>query len=393
MRKIAASYIFPGTSPPIKFGIIYVDEQNRITKIKDNGGVMIEEEGCEFYSGIIIPGLVNAHTHLELSYLKGIYKPNTGMLNFLETMFNKPYFEEKQIETAIQQADRQMYLNGISVVGDICNTAATINIKKQSRIVYKSFVELSGLDSALTHPRLIKGISIVEEYRKHNLHASLTPHSSYSVNSKLLQKIAQSKYSNIQSIHTLENPICAETLTDSPQSFKAFFKNKGILKGNTPTQELHPYLFVLKQFCDKTILLVHNTFSTAKDWEIALNEAKSNNLSVFAVTCPRSNAFINSTLPDYEQWSNNVQICIGTDSLASNSDLSVFEEMKYILKHTPVAFDDVLTWGTINGAKAMGIDNVYGSLDVDKTPGLNLIEDFDFKKMTLSESSKIRRLI
>ncbi|MDD2563872.1 MAG: hypothetical protein PHU27_06625 [Salinivirgaceae bacterium] len=66
MRKIAATYVFPVTSPPIKYGIVTLNDNDEVVHIKDNGGVMIEEEGCEYYSGILIPGLVNAHTHLEL---------------------------------------------------------------------------------------------------------------------------------------------------------------------------------------------------------------------------------------------------------------------------------------------------------------------------------------
>ena len=468
MRKIAASYIFPVSSPPIKFGIIYIDNNNKIIKIKDSNGNLTEEEGCELYNGAIIPGLVNAHTHLELSHLKEIYKSisgsafkqqlgtpinakikacnidksgtdaaseskvvlartlpsrkeegvkpiclrqmsilamernadfgiygssQTGMQAFLHSMINKPPFDRQQIDLAISQADSEMFLQGISVAGNICNSAHTLQTVKESKIRYTTFVELLGINSSTATQATERGNVIIEQFRKHQLPVSLTPHGPYSVSPVLLNKIAQSDYSRTISIHTLETPVESEQLTESEKSLRQFFIKNGILTDKKYYQRLHPYEYILNNFTDRKVLLVHNTFAGKHDWEIALQTAQANNLTLFAVTCPRSNITINSVTPDYRRWSDKIPICIGTDSLASNSDLSVFEEIKFLLEHCNLPFQKVLTWATLNGAKALDADKTFGSLETGKSPGINLIEDFDFKNMKPLKSSTIRRIV
>jgi cytosine/adenosine deaminase-related metal-dependent hydrolase len=144
---------------------------------------------------------------------------------------------------------------------------------------------------------------------------------------------------------------------------------------------------------EKHLLSVHNVYATAQDWKIALEYTYKNNLALFAVTCPRSNMFINSKLPDYSQWPSAIPVCLGTDSLVSNTDLSVYNEMLFLLEKTNLPFPELLTWATLNGAKALHLDSVFGSFDVGKKPGVNLISQFDFKTMKPAAGSTVSRLV
>lgn len=135
------------------------------------------------------------------------------------------------------------------------------------------------------------------------------------------------------------------------------------------------------------MLFVHNAVSSVKDFEMLDNEYKEKphftnsklqtpNCKLFLCTCPNANLYIENRLPDYSFWKNYPdQICIGTDSLASNHQLSILEEMKTIQKHDPsISTEQLIHWATLNGAKFFGWENELGSIEVGKKPGLNLIK-------------------
>ncbi|MBN2758462.1 MAG: amidohydrolase family protein, partial [Bacteroidales bacterium] len=135
-------------------------------------------------------------------------------------------------------------------------------------------------------------------------------------------------------------------------------------------------------------LLVHNTFSTENDIEKA--NAYFENL--FFALCPNANLYIEDKLPDISMLCKEKQsLTIGTDSLASNHKLSVLDEMKTISQNFPeINFSEILKWATLNGAKALGFDNEIGSLEIGKSPGINLISNFDYKNLKLLKESKIK---
>jgi cytosine/adenosine deaminase-related metal-dependent hydrolase len=189
----------------------------------------------------------------------------------------------------------------------------------------------------------------------------------------------------------LESSPEEETLTDNPKSFKKLFSGVGI--SGFSDQVGHPFERMLQKIRKKQVLSVHNTHALKQDWEMALNLGKQNQISIFAVTCPRSNVFINKRLPDYSQWPSEIPVCLGTDSLASNLDLSVFNEILFLLDETQIPFSDLLTWATINGARALRFDKEFGSFDVGKTPGVNLITQFNYKKMKPAVGATISRLL
>ena len=392
MRKIAATYLFPVTSPPIKYGIVSLDDNNVIVDIKDNGGAMIEEEGCEYYSGVLIPGLVNAHTHLELSHLKNYVDPHRGMSAFLDKMISRPVFDTISVQKAIEFFDQKMYAQGVSLVGDICNGNSTINVKSTSKIHYHSFVELMGLNSADVQKRFQHGEALFNEFTLAHLPVSLSPHAPYSVHHDLMSEIALHGESDILSVHMLENRAQHEMLSNDTDSLMHFFSDKGILREKY-LQLKHPMEFILNPLNSKQMLLVHNLYTTPKDWAVALQLAKRNALSLFAVTCPRSNAHIHTALPDYATWPAEIPVCIGTDSLASNSDLSVFNEILYLSSKTNFSFDTLLSWATINGAMALKMEGDFGSIEMGKSPGLNLVSGFNYSDMKLSDNSTIQRLV
>src|ERR1017187_8039925 len=125
-RYISADYIFPVSGPPLKEGLIAIDSKGYIQEVfsseqADLKGISRSE--TERHQGVICPGFVNAHCHLELSYLKGAIPVKTGMAGFIKTILSlRGNFSAEQISKAIEKAEKEMITGGIVAVGDISNT-------------------------------------------------------------------------------------------------------------------------------------------------------------------------------------------------------------------------------------------------------------------------------
>ena len=136
-------------------------------------------------------------------------------------------------------------------------------------------------------------------------------------------------------------------------------------------------------------LFVHNTLTTRP--EIAAAQAWSPN--VFWASCPNANLYIENRLPDYAAFlAENARVTLGTDSLTSNWQLSILEEMKTIARFQSfIDFETLLRWATLNGAEALGFDDTLGSFEVGKTPGVLLLDlENDLK---LRPETRVKRLV
>ena len=139
--------------------------------ITDADGViidLIEEqqagEGIEKLNGIISPGFVNAHCHLELSHMKGLIPKQTGLVDFVLKVVNERHFEETEILSAIEKAENELLQNGIVAVGDICNNTLTIAQKNKGRLQYHNFIEASGFPPSVAETRYKRALDFYNAY-------------------------------------------------------------------------------------------------------------------------------------------------------------------------------------------------------------------------------------
>ncbi len=388
MRKIAANYIFPVSSAPIKNGIIVLSDDNKILDILDNtNGQLKEIANLEFFNGVLVPGFINAHCHLELSHLKNKIPQHTGLKGFINNIREFRH-GEIDIEQAVMHADREMCMEGIVATGDVSNRNDTFKIKSESSITYFTFIELFSAIGTEATQKISEGKNLLEELSHLGLDGSLSPHAFYSTSKQLLKQLKVE--SDIYSIHFLESKHEQSFLESHSGPFSDFYALLNI----TPSDILNTGENLLKNVAKSfplhnNILLVHNTF---------INESQISFLSdtlsgrVYWITCPNSNLYIENRLPDLNLFlKNSEKVAIGTDSLASNHKLSILEEMKTITTYFPeIPFEEIIIWACLNGAKAMNMENNFGSIEVGKTPGINLIENFDFQKKCLTKNSKIR---
>jgi cytosine/adenosine deaminase-related metal-dependent hydrolase len=386
MRKISANYLFPVTAPPIRNGVVVLSDENEILEIfqKEQNK---ETANVEFHNGVLVPGFINAHCHLELSHLQNKISKNNGLIHFINQVRNVRDSHYDISKTAMD-ADMRMQSEGIVAVGDISNSTDTFQLKQNSNIQYYTFIELFSPIADKAEDKLKSGNELLNELHEMGLRGSLTPHSFYSASELLLDKIKNEAF--IYSVHFLESPDEQRLLENRDGDFADFFNQLNLhVNDLIKIKNTFEYAVVEKLPLTKNILLVHNTY---------INENQIRNISqqiqehLYWTICPNSNLNIENTIPNLSLFlKNNQKVTIGTDSLASNSSLSILEEMKTVSVHYPeISFNEILTWATINGANALEMANKLGSLEPGKKPGINLIDNFDFEHMTLTKNSKVR---
>lgn len=387
MRKFSADYIFTLEGEPIKNGLVTTDSKGKIVSVTHSFNA--EEPGIEFHKGIITPGFINTHCHLELSHLKGKIAQGNGLVSFIKEVLTLRDKDEKKVIEAMEMADKAMWEKGIVAVGDISNLSISASVKAKSNIQYHTFVEMVALDPEKANEAFDKALKIKESFEGS---VSITPHAPYTLSKTLLKKLYNycKHHDNIISIHNQENEEENKLYRYKTGEFVKMYEDMGInidyftpLSKN-PMQALLPLMPEMQN-----ILLVHNTFTSLKDVYLVKRFTKN----IFWCFCPGANLYIENTLPNFSFFKHSeALITIGTDSLASNTGLDILEEMKIIHQNDRnISLDNLIQWATINGAKYLGLEGNLGSIKEGKTPGLNLISDL--KNDQLTEKSTVTKLI
>lgn len=329
-------------------------------------------DDIETIEGLLSPGFINAHCHLELSHLKGIIPEKTGMVDFIfGVLGNRAIIDNDH--TAKMEADANMWANGIQAVGDICNTADTVSTKQKSPIFYHNFIEVSGFAPTLADARFAHGLAIKQAFNHHFPvgQTTITPHAPYSVSTDLFKKIANENPAII-SVHNQECQAEDDFINTKSGDMLRLYETIGIdISFFAPQHKssLQYMLPLLPKAAQK--LWVHNCFTTQNDIDVLTANHQPSSANFFCL-CPNANLYINNPLPNMEMLTHSgFQLCFGTDSLASNHQLSILEEMKTLQHFNPnITTETMLQWATINGAKALRLDHQFGSFMPGKTSGV-----------------------
>jgi len=344
-------------------------------------------EDIQYLDGIITPGFVNAHCHLELSHMKGMIPAHTGLQEFVKQIVALRKVEEDVIEEAIEKAEDEMLANGIVAVGDISNTLDTLAQKEKYRIAYYTFVELYDLDPTRAHDKIIAGLANQKAFQDKCIRAALVPHAPYSVTQNLWKLLATHFGAHTISMHNQETPDENEFFKTKTGSFLGMYeRTKVSLDFFEPTglSSLQSVLPVFKNAAAS--ILVHNSFTNADD----IAAVKIQMPNSYWCLCPNANQYIEQTMPPIELLRNNgANIIVGTDSYASNWSLNILDELKTIQQHyADIPLEEMLQWATINGARALQMDNKLGSFEKGKKPGVVLIESVAEKNNLSSAFSR-----
>jgi cytosine/adenosine deaminase-related metal-dependent hydrolase len=397
MRKISAHFIITGTGEILKNGIVVLDDAGTIVELVDTGGVMKEMAGVEFYSGLIVSGFVNTHCHLELSHLHNLFPEKRGLPNFLKHVLMHRDSDEEVIVEAERKGDNEMYKNGIVAVGDISNNEFSFEIKRDSKLYYHTFIEALGFlpQRAEVAFKRAENLRLLAEEK--DLSASIVPHAPYSISDRLFKRISSDAEERgaVLTMHNQESNEedklfigkvgkIAEHLINNIGLDISFFRPSG-------KSSLESVVNMLP--AANNLILVHNVYTGQKAIDSIINSRVEG--KTWMAICPGSNLYIDSKLPDIDLFrKNGLNICLGTDSLASNHKLSILEEIKILQNNFPdIPLEELICWGTINGAEALGIDDIYGSIEPGKRPGLNLISGMDLQKFKFLPGTRVKRII
>ena len=392
MRKISASLVCPISSPIIKRGVIVVDSDGIIREIR--GPLEKEEANIEYYSGILIPGLVNAHCHLELSHLKGVIPQKMGMAGFVEAIMEQRGADESVINQAIKTADRFMLDAGINLVGDISNDNTTFEAKAKSKIAYHTFVEAFS-PSKFAAQKIIaeKSAFVIEARDKFELSASPTLHAPYSISPELVSEYNKISNANeAMSLHLFEGNEEIDYMERNGGPLATLYKKNGRKEQPKDQWGNNTYANILQSLqAQQKMIAIHACNLTQAYFDLLNSMFRE----LWFVLCPKSNLYIHNQLPPIDLIRKNTEnIALGTDSLASNNILSILEEMKTISSnYSDIPFEEILKWSTLNGAMALGQESIFGSFEVNKKPGILLLTDIDTIHPHLSEKTKLRRLV
>lgn len=395
MRRIAAKYLYTLTSAePLENGFVEVDEDGEVVRVGVSEAPSLEEE---WYDGALVPGFVNAHCHVELSYLKGRFSKGTGMAGFIDQInaLRDTSSRPRKIAALKEQMDL-MWKAGVTAMADISNCDDSFEVKASHPMYTRTFLEVFG-----TEPEDCQ--AIIEDVRNlraraqsFGLDAAPTPHSCYTMSPELITRSSiEGLNSGFLSFHSEESPEEEEMLMHGSGPL---WENRKAAGMSTPpvTGEISLKYFLgrliagLESPVEGNVLLVH---------EVCLDEhgaslARRILAHPFFAVCPRSNLFIHNALPPIDLMRRSgIPICVGTDSLSSNDSLDMVSELRCLQENfSDVPLGEMLIWACRNGAEFLGKSRRFGTIEPLKRPGIVLIEGLS-PEGRLSDASASRRLV
>lgn len=354
-KAIKASYLFPISKKVIENGLI-IFNNDKIVYCGKFDLKQLQKHDVEIslnIEGTLIPGFVNAHTHLELSNLKNKIKfTKKGFVAWLKK-FDK-IRNKIDLERNIVIELNKLKKNGTVALGDISNSSTSYELLAKNKflgVVFKEYYDnLGNKNVCLDNSQNIRNCVKLQE--------SICPHAIYSTSRSLIEKILKYNKKNKKrtSIHFAEDMDEIDFYNKKTSKLKNYFlKRWKNAKIDSKKVKLFFNLF-LKKYADENIILVHNVHLSEKD--IAYLSKKQ----VHFVLCPRSNYHIGGKIPNLNYFlKKGTNVSFGTDSLASNNSLNVLEEIIFLKKYYKnIPSSWFLYASTYGGAKALGIEKYYG---------------------------------
>jgi cytosine/adenosine deaminase-related metal-dependent hydrolase len=398
MPYYKSDFIYPVSQAPIKNGVVYTNERGEVLHVfTEEQSRSIEESQIQYFKGIITPGFVNAHCHLELSHLHQQMPEHTGLIGFIKQLQKIRNQSIEEIESAAAEWQQKMYDAGIVAVGDVCNGTNALKAKQKGILHYHNFIELFSFNPDKANESLAHGLALLEQFKQVKLKerkftTSLNPHAPYSTSLKLIKLIADLS-SNKKLPIFIHNQECTAELDlylNSDGAFIEMLQGFGLNTSHWKKELLGSMITIANLLQQHTKMIwVHNTFSTANEILKVVELIPDS----FFCLCPNANLFIEKTLPNFGLFNKyKDRVCLGTDSLASNFQLSILSEMQTIQNNSEIDFDTLLQWATLNGAKALAFNEHLGSIEKGKNPGLVLI-NFEAEFGMIDNKTRLKRII
>ena len=369
MIRYHAAWILPIGEPPIRDGWVAAD-RGRIVALGRRGESDASGD-VHLGSVAVLPGLVNAHTHLELSYLREEVGPASAFVQWIRGVIaarsRQPDPRAPEILDAVDRAIVESEACGTAVVGDISNTLVTFDPLARSRLAAMVFFELIRFSVGDARAFVADASAQIDALQPtERVRASLAAHAPYSVAPLVFRAVRDAvdrRPLMPASVHLAESVEEDEFIRSGGGPWRDLLEELGawdprwVPPGGSPVQYLEE-----AGFLGPNVLAVHGVQMTLDD----LGRLKARGATL--VTCPRSNGHTGAGAPPIQDFYDaGVHVAIGTDSLASAPDLNVFAELATMRALAPdVPASTLLASATREGARALGFDGDYGSIEPGK---------------------------
>jgi cytosine/adenosine deaminase-related metal-dependent hydrolase len=365
-----AQWVVPIAREPIRNGVVTIGRDGRIRSVDSS----IPEPGRAVDLGnvVLLPALVNAHTHLELSYLRGSVPPTGSFSEWVSELMSRrrawPDPAAPAILDAARQAIDEAHHAGTGVIGDISNTLVTVDLLRDARMAAHVFYEQLGFNipDAVTKVAQARDAIAKRMTDDDRVRISLAPHAPYSVSPGLFRAIRADVDAGahpLTSVHLGESPQEVQLLRDGTGATRVMLERLGVWTDEWKPPGVSPVTYLADLgFLDARTLVVHGVQFDSADL------ARLRAIGATLVSCPRSNAYVGVGSPPLQSFYDaGVTVAFGTDSLASVADLNMFNELAEARRTAPgVSARRLLESATLMGARALGFASDLGSLDVGK---------------------------
>jgi len=375
MRIFAASYVVPISSPPITGGAVVVEE-GRIAYVGPLDRLRSEYPGevKEFPGCVIMPGLVNAHSHLELTHFpswklrKGIdYSPRTYVDWIIQIIKIRRALTRAELEHSVMEGIRVSLECGTTSIGEIVSDRSLIPLYETTPISGRLYLEAIGQDPVRTGALLEELENTLNSFTNGRFRPGISPHAPHTLSTGFLKSLTElaDRHSIPAAIHLSESKEEESFMADSTGKIADLLYpfadwNNYIPPPRRTTSAA--FLEGLGVLTPRTSV-VHCVHVSPDDVQIIRR------CGVSAILCPRSNERLAvGKAPAVLLKKCGVPLALGTDSLASNDSLSLWDEMRFLINEFPTVFSpqEVLEMATIGSAKALKLDGEVGSLEKGK---------------------------
>jgi cytosine/adenosine deaminase-related metal-dependent hydrolase len=358
-QVLTARWIFPATSTPLPGGRVTI-RGDRIVSVNPAGD---RSADIDFGNTAIIPGLVNAHTHLDLSGMRGAVAPGPDFVGWLRGVVEyRRTRPPRDTGADIQDGLTECMCLGTTTIGDIAAGGSSWESLVRAPVWSLCFREVLGLPCERVHAVWAELVQWMAEHPDTpTCRVGVSPHAPYSVHKALIEAAAR-----IWPIcvHLAETEAERELLESQSGPFVSFLSELGVWDphGLAPSLDWVTW----KASRSPAALLAHGNY---------LSPATSLARNSTVVYCPRTHAAFGHPLhPFPELIARGVRVVLGTDSLASNPDLDILAEARFVHERYPtVPGEQILRMATINGATALGFGELTGSLETGKSADLVVV--------------------
>jgi len=383
MIVYAAKHLLPVAGPPIQNGAVGVHD-GRIAAVGRRRDVVKAHPNAEVRDlgdAVIVPGLVNAHTHIELSFMNGEPPAGGAFMTWLADFVGRRANVDAQAAVrAAAAAVETMLSRGTVAVGDVANGAWAAPLVARSGLYGVAFHELFGFRSSDAESILAAAAARLEAIdrdpdvvqARDRITNVLTPHAAHTTSNPLLKALGGRAVASgeVLSIHVAESDEESQLLRDGTGPFKDFLIERDAWEPGWKAPGLTPvaYLDRLGVLTQRT-LVVHCIHIDHQD----LSRLQARGVTV--VTCPRSNQRLGvGKAPVPKLLASGIPVALGTDSLASSPDVDVFTEVAHLRQEHPgLSPATALRIATLNGARALGLAKDLGTIEAGKLAALAVV--------------------